>query len=207
MVAFRIPRWVWTCLTVSASICAAAAGYQSDHRRLRASQDQELSQLSGALNAALLETATLQRQSVRPPRISANSDTLEFTVARALLLAPGVTVHPENLYADSLCLQSVKTFRRSDQAGLGSVPLRLWALDLVRIYVDKDRGGLWRRKSGGEAALVAARVETLAVESDRSGEEGGGFLLELTGSWNIGAASPIRRKLYRYLPSAEMSRG
>jgi hypothetical protein len=144
---------------------------------------------------------------VRPPRVSGDSDTLDFTLARVLLLAPGVTVHPENLYADSLCLQSVKAHHRSDQAGLGSVPLRLWALDHVLIYVDKDKGGLWRRRSGGEASLVAAKVETLAVETDRSLEEGGGFLLELTGSWNVGAAPPIRRKLYRYLASAEMSRG
>lgn len=204
---FRVPRWVWTSLTVVAVIGAATAGYQSDLRHLRASQDQELSQLSTALNTALQATESLQRKSVRQPRLSANLDTLEFALAKPLLVTPGVVIEAQDLFADSLCRQSVNGRLKRDQAGLGAVPVRLWVLDFVRIYVDKERGGLWRTGTGREPELVADRVETLAVELDHSREASVGFLLELTGSWDVGVTPPMRRKLYHYLPSVEMSRG
>jgi hypothetical protein len=206
-VAFRIPRWVFTSLLTIAIICAAAAGYQSDRRRLRASQDQESGLLSKALNNALQTTATLQRQSVRPPRTSSDLDTLEFYLSQAVILTPGVPLPQSDLYADSLCTKPLARHQGRSPAELAAGPLRLWVLNRVRLYVDKTRGGLWRSGDGQAPELVAARVEKLAVELDRSGDHESGLLLELTGSLNVGSVSPIRRKLYRYLPAAEMSRG
>lgn len=205
--AFRIPRWVFTSLLTIAIICAAAAGYQSDRQRLRAGHEQESGLLSQALNSALQTTATLQRQSVRPPRTSVDSDTLEFFLSRAWVVIPGASLPQADLYTDSLCLKPLARRHGRSPDELAAGPLRLWVLNRVWLYVDKDRGGLWRAGEGQNPQLVASRVEKLAVELDRSGDHDSGLLLELTGSLNVGSVSPIRRKLYRYLPAAEMSRG
>jgi hypothetical protein len=202
------PRWVFVSLTMAGVLFAVAVGYQHDSHRLRAAQDRGMGQLSGALKAALESTLALQRRSVRPPRAAQGGDTLEFALARPVVLSPHTDPAGLDLYYDSLCRERLPDPRsREGIVRLGQVPARVWALDRVRIFVDKVRGGLWQVTGEGEPEILAAPVESFAIEVDAAGTDRRGMLLELVGSWSVDPSTSIRRRLYRYLPSAETTNG
>ena len=73
------------------------------------------------------------------------------------------------------------------------------ASELVRVYVDTHRGGLWIARGDHPPEQLASAVDRLRLDPDSQRQGPAGFFVEVSASWPGIAGPKMRRSLCRYV--------
>jgi len=156
---------------------------------------------------------------------------LVIIVAAAAMAHHGETVRLRRLHQDreshlaSQLQQALGTLAGLHESAVGPIRVsatgdtvsfnlhrrnRREAPEIILVYVDTHKGGLWIARGDHPPEQLASAVDRLRLDPDAQGQGPAGFFVEVSASWPGIAGPAMRRSLCRYVVAkapAEEDRG